>query len=216
MINPDTGQRMGREAILTELKALSKVRVKAVELDDDIQRLKKESDRGVMILAATLVEDALLTALERVVRCQNSTMREAIFGPDSPLGSFSRRIDFAVALGRINYNSRNELHTIRFIRNAAAHAHVEIDFDVPIIKAALGTLLTAEQADDFETWPRKNVRNFYLQTCGLAADQIVGDIEGPDAVFAFFRTIKASDFSDLHPLNALHPANTPHPPSQQK
>jgi DNA-binding MltR family transcriptional regulator len=198
-INPDTGQRMGREAILTRVKALSKVRVKAVDVDAHIARMKSESDRGVMILAATLVEDALLTVLERTVKCPNGEMRNAIFTNDGPLASFSRRIDFALALGAITKNYHQSINTIRFIRNAAAHSHVDVDFSTPEVKWALGTMLRQEQADDFETWPRLNVRNFYLQCCGMYADGIIGTVGGGDSINGFYRAIKASNLDAPSP-----------------
>jgi hypothetical protein len=199
-LNPQTGQRMGREAILTELRALSKVRVKSVEIEGHIARLRSESDRGVMILAGSLVEDALLTVLERTVYCPNRELRETIYGHEGPLGTFSRRIDFTLALRLIPKETAQRMHTIRFIRNTAAHAHVDFDFNTPQVKWALGTMLTNEQADDFETWPRKNVRNFYLHICGIYADQIIGDLDDPDAIMAFFRTIRASDLDELPTL----------------
>lgn len=201
-INLKTGQRMGREAILAELKGLSKVRIEAVDIDDHIARLKSESDRGVIILAATLIEDALVTALERIVKCPDRKTRDRIFGPEGPLGSFSRRIDFAVVLGILAKDKAQGLHTIRFVRNAAAHAHVEIDFSVSVIKQALGTMLRPDQADDLETWPRKNVRNYYLTLCGVYTDQIVGDAQ---SLKGFFRTVRAGDYTELPPMGALAP-----------
>lgn len=62
-INPETGQRMGSEALVTRLKALGKVRMNAVIADEHIARQRGESDRGLTILAATMVEDALVAAL---------------------------------------------------------------------------------------------------------------------------------------------------------
>ena len=193
-ISPETGQRLGREAIITKLKGLGKIRVTGVEINAHIERLKTESDRGVMILAATMVEDALVIALERrTIGVANSELRKQIYEYDGPLGSFSKRILFAQALAIIDKSYAQQMHTIREIRNVAAHAHVQIDFSVEEIRHALGSMLRPEQADDFETWPRPNVRNFYLQLCGYTADSLAGKLGSREGINGLYRAIKASD-----------------------
>jgi DNA-binding MltR family transcriptional regulator len=176
-INPESGQRLGRDVLMTRLKALGKVRMGEIKVDDHIARLKAESDRGVMILAATMVEDALLEALQKVTKfADNSDMRAKIYHGDGPLASFSKRITFAQALGLISKEVARQMHVVREVRNTAAHAHVTMDFSVQDVKNALGTLLGEKEADDLETWPAEKVRFFYLGLCGYMADTIEGPI----------------------------------------
>lgn len=198
-INPDNGQRLGREAILRRLKALNKVRMSGVTADDHVKRLRGESDRGVMILAATMVEDALVTALQRELKHANtSEMRDKLFGGDGPLSSFSKRISFAQAMGMAPKEVCKQMHTVREVRNVAAHAHVDVDFSVQQIKDALGSMLDDEKAVDLETWPRDYVRSFYLNLCGYMADSVLGPIGGP-SMDAIFIALRASVLDDAPP-----------------
>lgn len=191
-INPENGQRLGREALLTRLKALGKVRMEEIKADDHIKRLKNESDRGVMILAATMVEDALLVALQKITKgADNSEMRAKIYHGDGPLASFSKRITFAQALGIISKEVARQMHIVREVRNTAAHAHVTMDFSVQEVKDALGTLLEGEQADDLETWDAERVRFFYLGLCGYMADTIEGPIIPDKPIKALYIAMKA-------------------------
>ena len=199
-INPETGQRMGREAILTLVKGLSKVRLKAVDVDAHIARLKYESDRGAMILAATLVEDALLIALEQTVKCPNRELRDAIFTNDGPLASFSRRIDFALALGAIFKSYHQNINTIRFIRNAAAHSHVDVDFSTSEIKWALGTMLQDKSRQMTLKLGRAPTSETSICKCvACMRTGVVGTIGSGKWINGFFRAMKASDLGARSP-----------------
>lgn len=205
-LNPENGQRIGRKALLTALKGLVKTRVKAVDIDEYVKNLRDESDRGAMILAATLIDDALLTALERKTPNLNSRLRDIIFSGDGSLSSFSKRINFAEASGTIDADTATMIHTIRDIRNAAAHAHTSIDFSTKQVVELLATVVGInERISDFETWPRTNVRNYYLQICGFLADLVVNEDSSPDHPNAFVRTLRASDWSEHDPSRNISP-----------
>lgn len=192
-INPKNGQRFGREALLTRLKALSKIRMSGVTADDHVKRLRGESDRGVMILAATMVDDALVTALQHELKYANtSEMRDKLFAGDGPLSTFSKRINFAQALGVVPKAVAQQMHTVREVRNVAAHAHVDVDFSVQHVKDALGSLLRDHQADDLETWPRENVRAFYLHLCGYMADSVLKRTGSGPTLNSIFIALRAA------------------------
>lgn len=200
-LDPQTGHRIGRDELLQRLTKLSKIRASTDDIDEHIARLKAESDRGVMILAATMLDDALLTALGRALPRANSKMRSEIFSNDGPLATFSKRIMFAEAAGLISPIVAKQMNVIRRIRNAAAHAHAAVDFSLDEVKQALATMFQDnEKSDDFETWSQAKVRNFYLQICGYLADHLIGGAGGleaaaqsPDAIHGLYRALKASD-----------------------
>lgn len=200
-INPQTGQRIGKIELLQRLTRLIKVRPNAKDIEEHVARLKAESDRGVMILAATMLDDALLTALGRTMPKASNRLRDQVFSNDGPLSTFSRRITFAEALGLISPIVARQMNVIRRIRNVAAHAHTAVDFSLDEVKQALAIMFEEnEQGDDFETWSQAKVRNFYLQICGYLADHLIGGAGGleaaaksPDAIHGLYRALQASD-----------------------
>ena len=205
-INPETGQRISIDVLMQRLTKLSKIRANSDDIDEHVARLKAESDRGVMILAATMLDDALLTALGRVMPKANNRIRNQIFsndGPLSTLSTLSKRTIFAEAAGLITPTVAKQINVIRRIRNVAAHAHAAVDFSLDEVKQALATMFQDnEMGDDFETWSQAKVRNFYLQICGYIADHLIGGAGGlvgaatsPDAIHGLFRALKASDLS---------------------
>lgn len=178
-LNPETGQRIGRDALLQQLTKLSKIRASADDIDEHVSRLRAESDRGVMILAATMLDDALRTALARIIPRANSRTKSQIFSNDGPLSTFSKRIIFAEAAGLISPIVAKQINVVRQIRNVAAHAHAAVDFSLNEVKQALATMFQDnEMGDDFETWSQAKVRNFYLQICGYIADHLIGSAGG--------------------------------------
>ena len=202
-INPENGQRVGRDDVMSRLTKVSKIRANSDDIDEHVVRLRTESDRGVMILAATMLDDALLTALARLLPKANSRTRSQIFSNDGPLSTLSKRITFAEASGLTSPKVAKQMNVIRQIRNVAAHAHAAVDFSLDEVKHALATMFEDnEMGDEFETWSQSKVRNFYLQICGYMADRLIGGAGGlegaaksPDAIHGMYRAIKASDLN---------------------
>jgi len=198
-INPQTGNRIGHEELRRRLTGLNKVKPTADD-EEHVKRLKAESDRGVMILAATMLDDALIVALGRTMPGANSKLKSEIFSNHGPLSTFSARITFAEALGLVSPIFARQMNIIRQRRNVAAHAHAAVDFSLEEVKQVLATMLDDKEGDDFETWSQARVRNFYLQLCGYVTDRLIGGAGGleaaatsPDAIFGLYRALKASD-----------------------
>jgi hypothetical protein len=100
---------------------------------DDIQDIVAEMDRdgprGAAILGGTLVEETLRFLL--ISKMVSLTLKERgeLFDIMKPLSSFSAKIAVGYAFGCYGPVTRDDLHTIKEVRNAFAHARRLIDFD---------------------------------------------------------------------------------------
>ena len=107
-----------------------------VNLKEYFRLLRKETDRGcAMIVAAHL--DQQLGELLRGYMIQDESYTKEIsrfFGPDEPLGSFSARTKLAHYLNLISKQVRQDLDTIRKIRNDFAHKMEFEDFNTESIE----------------------------------------------------------------------------------
>lgn len=64
------------------------------DLDSLFDNVKKESDRGAVLLCAAWLDDALTEMLRRRL-VDDEEIVNKLFGPDEPLGTFSSKITFA-------------------------------------------------------------------------------------------------------------------------
>jgi DNA-binding MltR family transcriptional regulator len=85
-----------------------------------MQDLKKASDRAVAIIAGSLVEARVRTALEETFH-RNASIENEMFRSSGPLGSFSAKIKLAFLVGIISKEAYKELETLKDIRNRFAH-----------------------------------------------------------------------------------------------
>jgi DNA-binding MltR family transcriptional regulator len=91
----------------------------------------KESDRGLVVGCAALLDDILNTVIMSYL-VDNASSQALLEGGNAPLGSFSAKIDMAHALGLISDDSHAEAHNIRKIRNHFAHKYaVSLSDDSP-------------------------------------------------------------------------------------
>ncbi len=100
-------------------------------------QLHLESDRGSVIVAAALLDDALKEVLAAYMLPAVEGDDELLEGPHAPLGSFSARIDCAYRTGLIRMEVRKTLHLIRKIRNAFAHRSEMATFDSQSVRDRL-------------------------------------------------------------------------------
>lgn len=81
----------------------------------------KETDRGAVILAASLFDINLESLLRTYLVADSSSSDELFEGATAPLSNFSSRILMSYRLGLISKNFARDLNLIRKIRNEFAH-----------------------------------------------------------------------------------------------
>jgi len=91
-------------------------------------QLRKESDRGTVIVSAALVEEALEALLKARLAPTNGKDDELFDIPYAPLGTLSAKIDLAYRVGIIRAQLKSSLHLLRKMRNDFAHSSRQLDF----------------------------------------------------------------------------------------
>jgi hypothetical protein len=87
-----------------------------------------ESDRAAVIVGAAKL-DLLLQQILGAYLLPSATTRDELLEGDSPLATFSARINACYRLGLISANFVRALHLIRRIRNAFAHESTGVSLD---------------------------------------------------------------------------------------
>lgn len=85
-----------------------------------VEEFRDESDRAAVILGAAKLDMLLLQILDRRLLPSLSSADELLDG-DSPLATFSARINACYRLGLITPEFAKSLHLVRRIRNGFAH-----------------------------------------------------------------------------------------------
>ncbi len=136
---------MGRKEAFEALSALSNAAPTHEHYEQYFQETKVEkNDRGAAILMATNLENALQSAIERLLAV-NAARRSELFGSEtSPIGTFSNKIRVGHALRIFGSETRENLDIVRRIRNAFAHAKIPITFTAQPVLDACAFLVLPE------------------------------------------------------------------------
>lgn len=112
---------------------------------DQLLKLHKdEGDRGLVIILASQLEDALL---ERILQdLKKGTENRRSLEKGGPLRSYEQRIVLARAMGILTEREAEIFDVFRHMRNACAHSRREISFQTPELREAL-ILLSPESRD---------------------------------------------------------------------
>jgi DNA-binding MltR family transcriptional regulator len=108
--------------------------------------LVHESDRGCILIGIALLDEALVENLRLAFRKDPTVKKKFIdplFESSGPLNSFSHRINIAFALGTISADVRDDLHTLRKLRNETAHLYGPTSFQDQRIRSKLKSLRIA-------------------------------------------------------------------------
>lgn len=156
---------MSYESVVTDLKALLKRELFDIPASEHIDQLLRESERAQMILDGGMIERFLVAALRKKMIGLNAGEIDRLFNFEGPCGSFSNRIKIAQALGIIDRPTRRKLDLIREIRNVAAHAHPDVTFATPEIRAAVLVLIGADYERLMKVSPSYGTRAVYGVFC---------------------------------------------------
>jgi hypothetical protein len=116
---------MARQA----LKALSRRRIKYVDVPSFFELLNNETPRMAAILAAAGVEDGVEFAIQnQFMRGLSESELQTIFDSDDMLGTFGSKIKMGRALRLYGASTQADLNCIKDIRNVFAHAKMKLDF----------------------------------------------------------------------------------------
>jgi hypothetical protein len=99
----------------------------AEDLARFVQELKAETDRGLPLVGAALIDDRLTETL-RSFFCEVPSAARLLDDANAPLGSFSSRTEACYALGLIDAFEYNEAGLVRKVRNEFAHAKHGMSF----------------------------------------------------------------------------------------
>ena len=111
----------------------------AEDLAKFVEELKRETDRGLPLVAAALIDDKLLETL-RAFFCDGPSATKLLDEGNAPLGTFSARAEACFALGLIDDYEYSEITLLRKVRNEFAHAKHGFSFQSPRVQGLCSTL----------------------------------------------------------------------------
>lgn len=102
----------------------------ASTMTEMVNELRKESDRGSVIVAIAWLEEDLTGLLCNFVlpTLRSHQNNDELFGMNGCVASFSAKIDIAYRLGLVRESVARSLHLCRRIRNDFAHQSEFLDF----------------------------------------------------------------------------------------
>jgi len=99
----------------------------------------KESDRGAVLLAASILDEWLSDILGAYL-IEGKSSDTLLKGFNSPLGTFASRAAMAHALGLLMDHEYEEITVLRKIRNEFGHSWTGVSFTSPKVAALLDKL----------------------------------------------------------------------------
>jgi hypothetical protein len=118
------------------------------DYDTLTKMLADESDRGVVVILGSHIEDALLGRILKDLPQMTATELKALTKAGGPLRDAHSRIVMGRAMGILNANEVNVLHAFRAMRNACSHSRTEISFGTSELTDALSLIVPWLDADE--------------------------------------------------------------------
>jgi DNA-binding MltR family transcriptional regulator len=178
------------------------------EIQAAVRDFGSQTDRGVAIIAVSLLEQMLEIVLLQRMMPLSARRYARMFGRMGPLSSFSAKIELALALGVISENLYYQIDALRKVRNTFAHRIEALTFEHPNVQRAMRIAHSrlAVRMSDLKS-------DFLLRFASI----------GLTLVFSARNDIRIKPLSETHPdaLDAVTPtllammakAGSPNPPS---
>ncbi len=114
-------------------------------MDFLMKEFANETDRGAVVLACSLVDNALTTLLQ-IHLLPSPDSEDALFdGGMAPLSHFNSKINFTQRLGLISSRLARDIHLVRKMRNEFAHNIDGSTLESGKIKQYLTTLISSSE-----------------------------------------------------------------------
>lgn len=134
------GDQERRTRVLEALGSYQKLGALSDDIGDLADMLMDESDRGVVVILGSLIEDALLARLMGTFTSLSNQEQKNLIRGGGLLSSFDHKVTLAHATGTIDQETVDMLKVIKAMRNACAHSRLDIKFSTPQLHDALSLL----------------------------------------------------------------------------
>lgn len=139
-----------------------------------VSNLKNESDRSVIVLLGSIIEDCLKRKIEEKLTGLAGE-RDSFFDFNGVAGTFSSKIMLAKALEIIDSNTRNRLDLLREMRNCSAHATENVTFSTQEMLDAAIQFAPEEVQNAMKGMETQKLRDSFIFICTAMMAQIDGD-----------------------------------------
>lgn len=158
-------QNRSQTNIKKALRKLSTPWTTAEEVEASLSAVNDESDRGMLLLVATQLEDILTHYVSEKLDGLTIEEREGFLGPEGPAGAFGVKIKLAIGMKIIDRPTYEALEMIRCIRNASAHALHPVTLETPIIKEAILSLVDESIRERYQRLDKDVMRLVFRMAC---------------------------------------------------
>ena len=168
------------------LRRLSRQEPTNEELTETLQSIVDLPDRMAAIIMASLVESDLEKLIIMNLPIKDKDMVAALTERDGALSTFFAKIDLSYALALVSSASRNNLHCIRRIRNAFAHAPRPIAFTTEEVSQECSKLRSIKTGRTLSTKRPERIK-FILVCSELSIfinEELIADEEAAEAARA--------------------------------
>lgn len=185
--------------------------------------LTDESDRGVVVILGSMVEDLLLERLLRHFVSLTPAQKKNLTRGGGLLNSFDHRITLAQSLGLIDQEMVEMLAVLKAMRNACAHSRLDINFTTPELRNALTLLWEGETVPAIETAKVEVFLRFMFVTAVVHTTMIIAghsEAQAQERVDQMISMLQTEAASELAKLKASREKRTKRqakrPPSSPK
>ena len=137
-----------------------------------MEDLQKETDRGVALVGAAFLDDAV-RALIRAAFIGESETADRLFEYPRPLHSFAARMDLAYCMGLIGKAMYQDLGLVREIRNRFAHQHHPAAFEDAEIRDLCARFQTAGMVIESSKFLRPDTRGRFILGVVMLTQQVL-------------------------------------------
>jgi hypothetical protein len=146
------------------------------------KEFEHETDRGAVVLTASLLENALTNILKRHLVPSSNNDDELFENPLAPLSSFGTKIQISQRLGLISTRLARDLNIVRKMRNEFAHNVHGSTLESGKIKDLLTNLITssdiAKNHDPVKNIYPQGARGNFLKVTNLTLFHLQSMVEG--------------------------------------
>lgn len=185
----------GREK--PSLMTLSRELVEPSEITPFFEELVGGSDRACAILGGAIVDQVLVFQLQGAMRdLTRKEFLELFFDNRALLQTMAARIDLSYALGLNERQEVVQLHAIRRIRNAFAHAVRPISFSTKLVTRECEKLSDSYFAKDTSTADLSEGRRRFIGICAGIYGHFHNGKDKPNHYKETLRHLRSPDFSE--------------------